>query len=145
MTKLFERLQFAAVFAGFIAMFPEFYHIYIEKSKATDALSLWTGVIFIFESLLRLPNIGKGLFAALKERNSVKIKQLGLSAAGVFGMCLSFYILTVCQAVLDTTNTSDMTNTKHLAQLFSLIYGVLISGMIIFYVQGISKARKIAQ
>ena len=145
MTKFFERLQFGAVIAGFIAMLPEFYHIYIEKSKATDALSLWTGVIFIFESLLRLPNIGKGLFAALKEKNSEKIKQLGLSAAGVFGMCLSFYILTVCQALLDTANTTTTAHDKHLAKIFSIVYGILIAGMIVFYTQGIAKARKTVQ
>lgn len=137
---LFEFFQAIAIVSICIAVIPEFITIYKKKGIATDALSIGTGALFVVESLLRLPNIGKGLFEAIQKKDRKQIIQLGLSSVGVFIICLSFYALIVLQAVYNTDINKDTTRDKHIARLLSVIYGIGLVLMIIYYMYGISQS-----
>lgn len=139
MKHIFEILQLVAVLSGFVGFIPEFYTIYKTKGIATNALSIGTGTIVVAESLLRMPNIGMGLFNAIKQKDKSKITQLSLAVLGISIMCLSFYTLIVLQAVYNTKDTSSHAFDKNVAEMLSGIYGVLIICMGYFYYNGLRK------
>ena len=137
---LFEFFQAIAIVSICIAVIPEFITIYKKKGIATDALSIGTGALFVIESLLRLPNIGKGLFEAIQKKDRKQMIQLGLSSVGVFIICISFYALIVLQAVYNTDISRDTIRDKHIARLLSVIYGIGVILVIIYYIYGISQS-----
>lgn len=139
MKHIFEILQIAAVLSGFVGFLPEFYNIYQTKANATNALSIGTGALVVSDSLLRMPNIGIGLFRAIKKKDANKITQLSLAVLGISLMCLSFYTLIILQAVYNTTDTHAHAYDKNIAKILSGIYGVLIICMVIFYYNGLRK------
>ena len=140
MGDLFENLQYLATGTGFLAMLPEFYSVYSKKSIATNSLSTGTGALFVSESLLRLPNIGAGLFSAIKKKDSASIKQLSLASVGISIMCISFYILIVSQAVYNTTDTKEHADDKHISKILSVVFAICIICITIYYYRGIRRA-----
>ena len=134
----FEILQLVGTSLIFVALAPEFIKIAKEKGTATDSLSLGTGALFVVDSLLRLPNVGTGLFAALRNNDAQQIKQLSIAAGGISLVCLNFYGLVVLQGIYNTDRTAETRHDKHVAQILMVVYGICIVAMIAFFVYGIS-------
>jgi len=136
MIDFFEFCQYAATGCIFVGIIPEYIKIFKAKSKATNALSVTTGALFVLDSLLRLPNIGNGLFNAIRIKDTRQIQQLSLAAAGVFIMGISFYGLIVLQAIYNSDATKTSEYDKHVASILMIVYGLCILALVIYFIFG---------
>lgn len=139
---LFEILQLSSLVAGLFGFVPEIKKVFTQKHIATENLSLVTTSIFVLETMIRLPNIGLGLFAAIQSRNSSNIKRLVMVILGIFIVGISFYLMLVGIAKYNTDRTKQTKNNRKIARVLSIIYGILISGIVIFFIYGIYKSIK---
>lgn len=137
---LFEILQLTSLFAGVFGLVPQIEQAFVKKSQATENLSIITTGIFVFETMIRLPNIGKGLFSAIQTKNSSELKRLIMVVVGIFAVGLSFYLLLIAIARYNTDRTEKTRRDKHIAQILAVVYGFLILGIVIYFIQGIAKS-----
>ena len=135
-----EILQLTSLFAGIFGLVPQIKHVFDKKSLATENLSIITTSVFVLETMIRLPNIGIGLFAALKNRDSAALKRLVMVILGIFGVGFSFYILLVGIAKYNTNRTEKTRRNKKIATFLSVVYGFLILGIVVFLIHGIKNS-----
>lgn len=136
MVDWFEISQYVSTSLIVFGVGPEFYKIYKEKGEATDALSIGTGALFVLDALFRLPNVGNGLFNAIRNKDYRQIKQLGTAACGISLLCISFYALIVLQGIYNTEDTKETKHDKHIAQILSIVYGLCLLVMVIYFIFG---------
>ena len=140
---LLELLQLSSLIAGLFGFIPEIEKVFTQKSEATENLSLVTTSIFVLETMIRLPNIGLGLFAAIQNNNSSALKRLIMVILGIFIVGISFYLMMVGIAKYNTDRTQKTKNNKRIARVLSIVYGILISCIVIFFIQGIFKSIRL--
>ena len=140
---LLEILQLTSLVAGLFGFIPEIEKVYTQKSTATENLSLLTTSIFVLETMIRLPNIGLGLFAAIQSKNSSALKRLIMVILGIFIVGISFYFMLVGIAKFNTNRTKETEKNKKIARILSIVYGILISGIVIFFILGIHKSIRL--
>ena len=135
----FELLQLASLITGIFGIFPAIEKVFVDKSKATEALSLTTTGIFVIETMIRLPNVGKGLFKAIKDNNKEDIKRQVMVSVGIFCVGFSFYVLLYGISKFNSDRTPETKRNRQRAKALTIIFGILILAIIIYYVVGISK------
>ena len=122
MIKILENLQLCSTFLIPVALIPAIIKVLKEKSKASNVLNLTTTTLYVSDTLLRLPNVGRGLFKAIQSNNKEDIKRNAYMCAGIWAVSISMYILLVLIAVYDT----DTKKTKEREQKYKNFLKIVI-------------------
>ena len=69
MIIILENIQLISTLLGLGAFIPEIIKIFKERSNASNFLNVATIALYIGDTLLRLPNLGSGLFTAIQKIN----------------------------------------------------------------------------
>lgn len=135
--KFLNALQLISLPLAIVAFIPHFVKIHREKGVATEALSVWTTVLYILDSMLRIPNVSKGLFHAIRNKNANgDVPKMILGLAGILLMISAFYATLVCQASYNTDADHATRRDKKTATDFSMIYGVGLLLLMAYMIKG---------
>ena len=135
--KFLNALQLCSLPLGAVAFIPQFVDIHRHRGLTTDALSVWTTVLYVLDSMLRLPNVGKGLFRAVRNRNRAgNLSKMILSMSGIVIIIGVFYATLVCQAVYNTDTDEETRRSKRTAAIFSVVFAVCILLVVAYMIKG---------
>ena len=137
--KFLNALQLFSLPLGAVAFIPQFVDIHRHRGLTTDALSVWTTVLYVLDSMLRLPNVCKGLFRAVRNRNRAgNLSKMILSICGIVIIIGVFYATLVCQAVYNTDASDDTRRSKRTAAIFSVVFAVCILLVVAYVAKGLT-------
>ena len=135
--KGLDVLQLCSLPLAAVAFVPQFMDIHRKGGLVTDALSVWTTALYVLDSLLRVPNVGRGLFHALRENDTGDRNKMILSLAGILIIIGVFYATLVCQAVYNTDASEDTRRSKKTATILSAVYGACILLVVAYLAKGL--------
>lgn len=135
MIKILEFIQLIATFMGFAGLIPNMVNIFKKKSLATNVLNVPTTALYVTDTLLRLPNVGRGLFQSIQIKDFEGVKRNGIICLGIWIMCIMMYITLVLIAYFNTgteeTNEKEKKINKFLKVILSL-FGISVISYIFF-------------
>ena len=135
MLTFLEIIQILSTLAGFPALIPEIVKIFNEKQIATSILNVGSLSLYVTDTLLRLPNIGRGLFIAIQKRNKEEIKRNSIMAFGIWIMNIMNYIILLSIGIFNTgTKNTEEKRIKlnNFLKVTLSILGISIISFIIF-------------
>ena len=107
------------------------------KSNPLNNISVISAILLTFAGVGRLPNVFRGLIAAIKSKNKENIRRFILISLGSFFVTLTFYITLVLISIYKEETTHEEKREKNIAKWcaatftigFLLSIGYLINGL----------------
>ena len=136
MLTFLEIIQILSTLAGFPALIPEIVKIFNEKQIATSILNVGSLSLYVTDTLLRLPNIGRGLFIAIQKRNKEEIKRNSIMAFGIWIMNIMNYIILLSIGIFNTGTKNTEEKRIKLNNFLKVTLSILGISIISFIIYG---------
>ena len=107
------------------------------SSNPLNKISVFSAILLTFAGIGRLPNVFRGLIAAIKSKDKESIRRFILIALGSFFVSMTFYITLVLISIYKEETTQIEKKEKFIAKWFAgtftigliLSFGYLINGI----------------